>query len=60
MVGARGELALPTTARQLCGMAPGPPVVLAGYPPLDLVVMHPVSTVARLLREFHAALAAGS
>jgi hypothetical protein len=58
-VGTRGELALPTTARQLCGMKPGPPVVLAAYPPLDLLVIHPVSTVARLLREFHACLAGG-
>jgi bifunctional DNA-binding transcriptional regulator/antitoxin component of YhaV-PrlF toxin-antitoxin module len=56
-VGAHGELALPTTARQLCGMVPRSAVVLAAHPSLDLVVIHPASTVARLLGEFHARLA---
>jgi hypothetical protein len=53
MLGARGDLALPTSARQLCGIAPGSAVVLAGYPPANLVVIHPASVVARLLHEHH-------
>ncbi len=58
-VGARGELALPTPARQLCGITPRSAVVLAAYPQLNLVVIHPVTTVARLLGELHARLAGG-
>ena len=53
-IGGRGELALPTAARRLCGIAPASLVVLAAYLPHGLVVVHPVSTVARLLSDFHA------
>lgn len=49
IVGSRGELSLPTAARQMCGIVPGPPQ--------DLLVIHPASTVARLLSEFHTRLA---
>lgn len=57
MVTTRGELALPAATRQFCGIACGSPVVLAAYPPIGLVAVHPANTVARLLRDFHAHLA---
>lgn len=54
VVDARGQLALPTTARRLCGIVPRHAVVLTAYPPLDLLVIHRASMVAWLLCEFHA------
>lgn len=56
VVGARGELVLPAPIRRLCGIACGSSVVLAAYPSLGLVAVHPVVMVARLLRDFHARL----
>jgi hypothetical protein len=57
VLGDRGELALPAAARQMCGIAASSAVVLATYPELDLLVVHPVSTVALLLNKHHARLA---
>jgi hypothetical protein len=53
MVSARSELTVPAATGQLCGIERGSPVLLAGYPAADLVVIHPVSIVARLLRHLH-------
>lgn len=53
----RGELVVPGAIRRLCGIAPRSPVVLAAYPRLGLVVVHPAGVVARLLHGLHSRLA---
>jgi len=57
VVGGRGELRLPHTTRQMCGIAAGQPVVLAASVPQNVLVVYPACVVARLLDEFHARLA---
>jgi len=57
VVTARGELALPAATRQFCGIACGSPIVLAAYPSMGVVAVHPADTVAGLLRDFRARLA---
>lgn len=42
-------LPLPAAARRMCGIEPGPPLVLAAAVADQLLVVHPVVTVARLL-----------
>ncbi len=59
VVHSRGELSLPTAARRMCGLPDGASVVLVASPAQDVLVIHPVSTVARLLIEHHARLEAG-
>ncbi|MFI7662743.1 hypothetical protein ACIBTW_28080 [Micromonospora parva] len=58
-VGSRGELPLPASARQMCRIEPGRPVLLAAFTTHDLLVVHPVSTVARLLTDLHSQLSGG-
>ncbi|MDG9674698.1 hypothetical protein [Micromonospora sp. DH14] len=58
-VGSRGELPLPASARQMCRIEPGQPVLLAAFITHDLLVVHPVGTVARLLTDLHRQLAGG-
>jgi hypothetical protein len=58
-VGSRGDLALPATARALCGLTVGEMVVVAAYPSQELLLVHPVATVGGLVHELHARLAAG-
>jgi hypothetical protein len=58
-VGSRGELPLPASARQMCRIEPGQPVLLAAFITHDLLVVHPVSTVARFLTDLHRQLAGG-
>ncbi|GIH16052.1 hypothetical protein [Rugosimonospora africana] len=53
VVGSRGELPLPASARHMCAIAPGQPLLLAALVSHDLLVIHPVSTVARLLANLH-------
>jgi hypothetical protein len=53
VVGSRGELPLPTAVRTMCGIAEGEPVLLAAFPARDLLVIHPASTIARLLADLH-------
>jgi hypothetical protein len=48
-VGARGCLMLPAAARALCGLRADQPVLLAAYPDLHLMVVHPAAAVAALL-----------
>ncbi|WP_091105823.1 hypothetical protein [Micromonospora citrea] len=55
-VGARAALPLPAAARQLCGIHPRRPVLLAAIPPRDLLVVHPSNTITRLLTDLHATL----
>jgi hypothetical protein len=43
----------------MCGLLSGVPVLLAGSPSQQVLVVHSVHTVARLLTEHHARLAAG-
>ncbi|MFV2104722.1 hypothetical protein [Micromonospora sp. LOL_024] len=58
-VGSRGELPLPVSVRQMCRFEPGQPVLLAALVTHDVLVVHPVSAVARLLADLHADLAGG-
>jgi len=60
VVGSRGALALPTAARQMCGIAAGEPVLLVACPRQDVLVVHAARTVLRLISEHHTRLAAGS
>src|SRR5262249_36647075 len=53
-VGRRGELSLPTAARRMCGIEPGPPVLLAASPSGGVLVVHPIAVVARLLAAWYA------
>lgn len=45
----RGALALPATARRMCGITETSPVVLAAAVHDQLLIVHPARTVARLL-----------
>lgn len=49
IVDRRGAIALPTAARRMCGIEPGPPLVLAATVREQVLVMHPAATVAQLL-----------
>jgi hypothetical protein len=53
-VGSRGELLLPVSARQMCAIAAGQPLLLLALVAHDLLVIHPASAVARLLAGLHA------
>ncbi|HEX5539979.1 MAG TPA: hypothetical protein VFX60_00175 [Micromonospora sp.] len=59
VVGSRGELPLPASARQMCAIAPGQPLLLAALVAHDLLVIHPASTVTRLLTDLHAQVIRG-
>jgi hypothetical protein len=59
VVGSRGELPLPASARQMCGIMPGQPLLLAALVAHDLLVIHPASTVARLLTDLHGQVIGG-
>jgi hypothetical protein len=50
----RGALHLPAAARHMCGIHPGPPVVLAASLADDVLVIHPAELVARLLATHYA------
>lgn len=52
-VGSRGELPLPVSIRQMCAISPGQPLLLAALIAHDLLVIHPTSTVTRLLADLH-------
>lgn len=56
VVGTRGVLTLPAAARSMCGIEPGRAVVLLASPPQDVLVVHPASTITRLLAQHHARL----
>jgi hypothetical protein len=49
VVDGRGGLPLPAAARRMCGIEPGPPLVLAAAVAEQVLVIHPAATVARLL-----------
>ncbi|MFE9658035.1 hypothetical protein [Micromonospora sp. NPDC006431] len=55
----RGGLCVPAAVRQMCGLLPGVPVLLAASPSQQVLVVHPVDTVARLLTDYHIRLAGG-
>lgn len=56
VVGSRGDLVLPFAPRTLCGISDS--VIVAAYPLRDLMVVHPVMSVALFLRDLHASMAA--
>ncbi|MET8907575.1 AbrB/MazE/SpoVT family DNA-binding domain-containing protein [Micromonospora sp. NPDC004551] len=58
-VGSRGALPLPAPVRRMCGIEPGEPVLLAALIAQGLLVVHPVSTVARLVADLHIQMAGG-
>ncbi|MEU5947652.1 hypothetical protein ABZ793_19075 [Micromonospora sp. NPDC047465] len=59
-VGARGALPLPAAARQMCGIHPHRPVLLAAVPVRDLLVVHPSNTITRLLTHLHTTVLGGA
>ncbi|MEQ4306294.1 hypothetical protein ABNF97_33775 [Plantactinospora sp. B6F1] len=59
VVGSRGELPLPASVRQMCAIVPGQPLLLAALVAHDLLVIHPASTVMRLLADLHAQVVGG-
>jgi hypothetical protein len=60
IVGNRGVLTLPAAARSMSGMEPGSPVVLLASPPQNVLIVHPASTITRLLAQHHARLEGGT
>nr|BFE56516.1 hypothetical protein GCM10020063_010420 [Dactylosporangium thailandense] len=58
LIGARGGLSLPVAVRQMCAISAGDLVVLAAEPAHDLLIVHSVATVARLLAGLHTHLTA--
>ncbi|MFG3423754.1 hypothetical protein ACIBTZ_32675 [Micromonospora sp. NPDC049460] len=59
-VGSRGALPLPASVRRMCGIGHGQPVLLAALVAHDLVVVHPIGAVARLLADLHVEVAGGA
>jgi bifunctional DNA-binding transcriptional regulator/antitoxin component of YhaV-PrlF toxin-antitoxin module len=55
-VGARGDLTLPAAARALSGIPADSPVVLAAIPSENLLLVHPLATVACLLCTHYATM----
>lgn len=49
VVDSRGALGLPAALRRLCGIQPGPPLVLAAASAPQVLVIHPAAVVAELL-----------
>lgn len=58
-VGSRGQLPLPAYARRMCRIEQGQPVLLAALVIHDLIVVHPIGAVARLLADLHVEVAGG-
>jgi hypothetical protein len=56
-VGDRGELGLPASARRMCGITPGPPVLLVAALPHDVLVVHPAHLIAQLLADWYSTTA---
>jgi hypothetical protein len=52
----RGALRLPAALRHLCGIEPGPPLVLAAAVAAQVVVVHPAIMVAELLAAHYTSL----
>lgn len=52
----RRALALPAAARRMCGITIGPPVVLVAAVPEQTLLIHPATTVTRLLAAHHRTL----
>jgi bifunctional DNA-binding transcriptional regulator/antitoxin component of YhaV-PrlF toxin-antitoxin module len=57
VVGERGDLGLPAAARRMCGITPGPPVLLVAALPQDVLIVHPAHLIAGLLADWYAARA---
>ena len=55
-LGSRGDLALPVAVRQLSGIDPHHPVVVAAYPARNTLVIHPLDPVTGLLTASHTQL----
>ncbi|WP_152611133.1 hypothetical protein [Amycolatopsis sp. MJM2582] len=53
VIDARGALTLPAAARHMCGIEPDRPLVLAASIHERLLIVHPGTTVARLLTEHY-------
>jgi hypothetical protein len=52
----RGAVRLPAALRHLCGIKPGPPLVLAAAVAAQMVVVHPALVVAELLAAHYTSL----
>jgi len=58
-VGGRGELALSAAARRMCRIMHRAPVLVSACPARDVLVVHPASLVAELLRRWYAEAVGG-
>jgi hypothetical protein len=56
VVDTRGAITLPAAARRMCGIEPGPPLVLAAAVREQVLVVHPATTLAQLLAAHYAGL----
>jgi bifunctional DNA-binding transcriptional regulator/antitoxin component of YhaV-PrlF toxin-antitoxin module len=54
VVGSRGDLAIPAPARSLAGLGAGHAVLLVAAPDQDLLVVHALAVIGRLLAEHYA------
>jgi bifunctional DNA-binding transcriptional regulator/antitoxin component of YhaV-PrlF toxin-antitoxin module len=53
IIDGRGGLPLPAAARRMCGIEPGPPLILAATVAEQVLIIHPAATVARLLAAYY-------
>jgi bifunctional DNA-binding transcriptional regulator/antitoxin component of YhaV-PrlF toxin-antitoxin module len=53
VVGDRGEVGLPVTARRMCGITRGLPVLLVAVLPRDVLVVHPAHLIGQLLADWY-------
>ncbi|WIV53976.1 hypothetical protein [Amycolatopsis nalaikhensis] len=51
----RGAVTLPAAARRMCGIEPGPPLLLAAAVHEQILVVHPAALAAHLLAEHYRA-----
>ncbi|MEV0271521.1 hypothetical protein AB0H43_22310 [Hamadaea sp. NPDC050747] len=52
-IGADSALVLPAAARRMCAIGAPSAVLLAALPDADLLIIHPIATLARLLARRH-------
>jgi hypothetical protein len=57
VVGDRGELGLHAGARRMCGILPGPPVLLVAALPHDVLIVHPAHLIGQVLTDWYTARA---
>jgi len=58
-IGAGGSLVPPVAARRMCAIPARSPVCIVALPEPNLLVIHPIATIARLLARRHAQILEG-